>query len=94
MIGRGVFTNPYAFSDEIKERSRGELLGLLTLQLDLFDQYTDLLGPRPFDPLKRFFKIYVRDFPGAAELRDQLMHAKSTDEARTLLRQMPAESAA
>lgn len=93
MIGRGVFTNPYAFADETKERSREDLLGLLTLQLDLFDQYTDTLGPRPFDPLKRFFKIYVRDFPGAAELRDQLMHAKSTEEARTILRQMPAESA-
>lgn len=40
---------------------------------------------RKFDPLKRFFKIYVRDFPNAAELRDQLMHAKSTDEVRALL---------
>jgi tRNA-dihydrouridine synthase len=40
---------------------------------------------RKFDPLKRFFKIYVRDFPNAAELRDQLMHAKTTDEVRSLL---------
>jgi tRNA-dihydrouridine synthase len=85
MIGRGVFTNPYAFATEHKERSQEELLGLLKLQLDLFDSYTEELGQRPFDPLKRFFKIYVRDFPGAAELRDTLMHTKSTDEVRQVL---------
>lgn len=41
--------------------------------------------PRSFDPLKRFFKIYVREIPGAAELREKLMHTKSTDEVRELL---------
>ena len=86
MIGRGIFTNPYAFAEETNVRSKEELLGLLKLHLDLFDQYTSELGERPYDPLKRFFKIYVRDFPGAAELRDALMHTKSTDEARQLLR--------
>ena len=40
---------------------------------------------RNFDSLKHFFKIYVRDFDGAKELRDQLMHAKTTDEIRDLL---------
>ncbi len=85
MIGRGVFTNPYAFSKDIRTRSREELLGLLEQQLDLFDKYSKELEPRKFDPLKRFFKIYVRDFEGAAELRDELMHTKSTDEVRALL---------
>ncbi|MEO6110043.1 MAG: tRNA-dihydrouridine synthase [Candidatus Saccharimonadales bacterium] len=86
MIGRGVFTNPYAFSKDIREHSREELLGLLGQQLDLFDKYSEELEPRKFDPLKRFFKIYVRDFDGAAELRDALMHTKSTDEVRALLK--------
>ncbi|MDB5162157.1 MAG: dihydrouridine synthase DuS [Candidatus Saccharibacteria bacterium] len=85
MIGRGVFTNPYAFAKDIREHSREELLGLLEQQLDLFDKYSKELEPRKFDPLKRFFKIYVRDFEGAAELRDALMHTKSTDEVRALL---------
>lgn len=85
MIGRGIFTNPYAFSDNPQTHSRDELLQLLHLHLDLFDHYTKTLEPRPYDPLKRFFKIYVRDFPGASELRDQLMHTTSTDEARALL---------
>lgn len=88
MIGRGVFTNPFAFETAPKEHSREELLGLLNLQLDLYDKYTAELGQRPFDPLKRFFKIYVRDFPGASELRESLMHTKSTDEVRALIKEV------
>lgn len=87
MIGRGIFHNPFAFELEKREHSREELLTLLTLQLDLFDKYSDELEPRKFEPLKRFFKIYIRDFPGASELREQLMHTKSTDEVRAILAQ-------
>lgn len=85
MIGRGIFTNPFAFETEKREHSREELLGLLRLQLDLHDRYDRELEPRRFEPLKRYFKIYVRDFPGAGELRDQLMHTTSTAEVRALL---------
>lgn len=85
MIGRGIFTNPYAFAEEQPERTKEGLLGLLQYQLDLFDKYSEELEPRKFDPLKRFFKIYVRDFEGAAELRDQLMHTKNTAEVRDVL---------
>ncbi len=84
MIGRGVFHNPFAFEKEPREHTRQEMLGLLKLQLDLYDTYCEKTG-RPFDTLKRFFKIYVRDFAGAAELRDRLMHAKSTSEVRKIL---------
>ena len=38
-----------------------------------------------FDPLKKFFKIYINNFPGASELRAKLMETKSTDEAREVL---------
>jgi len=85
MIGRGVFSDPYAFAKEKREHSREELLGLLHMQLDLFDKYNEELEPRKFDPLKRFFKIYVRNFEGASELREKLMHTKSTQEVRELL---------
>lgn len=85
MIGRGVFHNPFAFEIIPKQHTREELLDLLKLQLDLHDKYSIELGPRKFDPLKRFFKIYVREFEGASELREKLMHTKTTDEVRTLL---------
>ena len=85
MIGRGVFQNPFAFEIEKREHTIQELLKILNLHLDLHDKYSSELEPRKFDPLKRFFKIYIRDFPGASEIRDQLMHTKNTAEARDIL---------
>lgn len=84
MIGRGVFHNPFAFAIEARPHSREELVNLLRQQLDLFDTY-QAETRRPFETLKRFFKIYIRDFDGASELRDGLMHTKNTDEVRALL---------
>ncbi|MGE7918385.1 tRNA dihydrouridine synthase [Viridibacillus sp. NPDC093762] len=85
MIGRGVFTNPFAFEKEPKDHSMIEFLNLLLLQLDLHDKYSKEIEPRPFKPLLRFFKIYIQGFRGASELRNQLMDTKSTDEARRLV---------
>lgn len=84
MIGRGIFKNPFAFEKEPKEHSPQEHLDLLKLQLDLQDKYAEEL-PRSMSGLHRFFKIYVKGFRGAAELRNQLMNTKSTDEVRALL---------
>jgi len=85
MIGRGVFTNPFAFEKEPKEHSVKEFLNLLLLQLELHDKYSTEIEPRAFKQLHRFFKIYVRGFEGAAEVRNQLMNTNSTDEVRRLL---------
>lgn len=85
MIGRGIFHNPFAFEQPARVHSKAELLGLLQLQLDLHEHHTTPAQPRKFDPLKRFFKIYIRDFEGAAELRDQLMHCKTVAEVRHIL---------
>ncbi|MEK4627081.1 MAG: tRNA-dihydrouridine synthase [Solibacillus sp.] len=84
MIGRGIFKNPFAFEKEPKEHSSKEYLDLLRMQLDLHDQYIEEL-PRSVTGLHRFFKIYVKGFRGASELRNQLMNTKSTDEVRALL---------
>lgn len=84
MIGRGIFHNPFAFERTPAQHSREELLGLLRLQLDLYDQYSTQTT-RPYDTLKRFYKIYVRDFEGAADLRDKLMRTTNTLEVRELL---------
>ena len=62
-----------------------ELFDLLNYHLDLFDRYQPQTG-RPFETLKRFFKIYIKGFDGAKELRDQLMHMASTNEVRQILR--------
>lgn len=84
MIGRGIFKNPFAFTDK-KDATQEELLDLLNYHLDLFDKYNTDEEPRKYDPLKRFFKIYLHSFPGAAELREKMMHTKTTEEAREIL---------
>ena len=71
-------------SGESAYTRKQELIELLNYHLDLYDQYAPQTN-RPFETLKRFFKIYIRDFDGAKELRDQLMHTKNTDEVRALL---------
>lgn len=85
MIGRGIFTNPFAFEHEPRKHSAQEFLQLLLLQLDLHDQYSTEAEPRLFKPLLRFFKIYTQGFSGADELRSQLMLTTTTDEARRLV---------
>lgn len=84
IIGRGIFKNPYAFEKIPQEHSSQELLQLLRLQLDLQDQYQEQL-PRSIVGLHRFFKIYVKGFPGANDLRIRLMETKSTAEVRQIL---------
>ncbi|MDT2477323.1 tRNA-dihydrouridine synthase [Enterococcus avium] len=84
MIGRGIFKNPYAFEKEPQEHSPKELIGLLRLQLDLQDKYAEQV-PRSIVGLHRFFKIYVKGFPGANDLRVSLMNTKSTAEVREIL---------
>ena len=83
MIGRGVFSNPFCFTDKTPERQ--ELIGLLNYHLDLFDDAVKTYGERPFEPLKRFFKIYINHFPGASDIREQLMHTKTTTEVRNII---------
>lgn len=85
MIGRGVFSNPFVFEKKPRAHTHSELIDLLRLQLDLHDKYEQDIAPRKFDPLKRFFKIYIRDFHDASELREKLMQTKTTDEVREIL---------
>ena len=79
MIGRGVFQNPYCFTDHVA--TRDDLMELLRLHLDLYEKYNF----HSYEPLKHFFKIYINSFPGASELRAKLMETHSISEARKIL---------
>lgn len=89
MIGRGVFTNPFAFEEEATEHNTKELLALFRYHLDLFDENSEILD-RPFKPLRRFFKIYIRGVQGAAQLRQDLMDTENTDQVRAMLDEFEA----
>lgn len=84
MIGRGIFHNPFAFEKEPQEHSAKELLDLFRYHLDQYDLYS-AQEPGLSKPLHRFFKIYIREFKGANDLRTALMDTKTTDDARTIL---------
>ncbi|MDB5178864.1 MAG: tRNA-dihydrouridine synthase [Patescibacteria group bacterium] len=81
MIGRGIFHDIYAFAHESAEHPPAAHLELLRHHLDLYEQSPT----KSFQPLKKFFKIYVHGWPGAAELRTKLMEATNPDEVRTIL---------
>lgn len=84
MIGRGVFQDPYCFTDHTP--SQGELMKLLQMHLDLYNNYTsDSSHHFSYEPLKHFFKIYINNFPGARELRAKLMETHSVPEARRII---------
>jgi len=86
MIGRGIFANPFAFAPEHTDANslNAKKVELLRFHLDEYDHYAGQTH-RPYETLKRFYKIYIRDFDGASELRDTLMHTKNTDEVRKIL---------
>lgn len=84
MIGRGVFKNPFAFEKIERQHSPLELINLFRYHLNLFDQQ-QAQDERTYTPLRRFFKIYIREFRGANDLRIALMETETTDEARQLL---------
>lgn len=80
MIGRGVFANPYCFTNHTPTRE--ELMELLKMHLDLYEKHCSHI---PYDSLKHFFKIYINNFPGAKDLRTKLMETHSLTEARAII---------
>lgn len=78
MIGRGIFENPWCFSDHLPTQK--EKLDLLKRHLELWEDTWE--GKKNFSVLKKYFKIYIRDFEGAGELRSRLMQTTDAEGAR------------
>ena len=78
MIGRGVFKNPYCFTDHTPTQK--ELINLLKFHLKLYPKTSS------YEPIKHFFKIYVNHFPGAADLRAKLMETHNLAEADEVIK--------
>lgn len=83
MIGRGIFQNPWMFQSPLSEIDIEKRLNTLLKHLQLYESAWGNI--RPFPILKRFFKIYISGFRGAAELRKELMDSNSIEEARTVV---------
>lgn len=86
MIGRGVFGNPWWFSDRA-DASREEKLQAMVEQTKMFENLycpgetnTKLFGghTKNFSVMKKHFRAYVKGFPGASTLREKLMNSADT----------------
>jgi tRNA-dihydrouridine synthase len=86
MIGRGIFHDPYCFAEESpwENMSSEERIELFKKHVLMHDEVFPG-GERPFNPLKKFAKVYINSFPGASELRDRIMHTENVEEALAVL---------
>jgi len=80
MLGRAIFGRPWLFSNshELGNINVKERLRIAVEHTKLFEE---LLGDvKSFAIMKKHFKAYVEGFPGAKELRAELMEAKKAAE--------------
>lgn len=83
MIGRGVFYDPFVFADNSAWQSvdKQSRIKLYKKHVELFAKtWPSNTKSRPIQTLNKFCKIYISDFDGAKEMREQLMFCQSTDE--------------
>ncbi len=78
MVGRGIFQNPWFFNPEKMDIPMEERIDKLLEHTRLFEQTWS--PGKNFNILKRFYKIYLNSFPGAAKMRADLMEVKSYHE--------------
>ncbi len=80
MIGRGIFGNPWLFSERVPEQA--ERFRVLVEHCFAFEE---LCSHKSFSVMKKHFKAYVHGFEGAAALRDRLMQCSSAKEVEVAL---------
>lgn len=88
MVGRGIFGNPWFF-DRTRTASPDipEKLRVMVEHTRLFEELYRS-GPRPhknFDVMKKHYVAYVSGFPGAKELRTELMEASTADDVARIV---------
>ncbi len=81
MIGRGIFQDPYVFAKNSPWASKSpeERIELFRNHVQLFAD-TWKQGERNIKTLNKFCKVYISDFDGAKEMRENLMECDSTTE--------------
>lgn len=83
MLGRAIFGNPWLFRDSPRQVSVSLRLKVLVEHTYLFEK--KLGGVKNFSIMKKHYKAYVNGFPGAKELRMELMEAKNASEVKGIV---------
>lgn len=88
MIGRGMLENPWVFSLEKTYEETGSISPneRLTTYAEHVRLHNEVWGStKHFDRLKKYMKMYVRDFAGSAELRVEIATSRNADELLAVL---------
>jgi tRNA-dihydrouridine synthase len=87
MIGRGIFDNPWVFSKNIALHKKEEYVNLLLKHFDYFEAENTSaeVQKKRYPALKKFFKMYIKDFDGASIFRQKLMEMENLQKARAEL---------
>ena len=78
MIGRGVFGNPWFFNRSVGVRTPADRIAALIEHTALF---AERLPMKHFAIMRKHYKAYLSGFPGAREMRLDLMEQTSADDA-------------
>lgn len=85
MIGRGIFGNPWLFSDRTDEPTFEEKCAVMLEHAFLFEE---IFGKtKNFSIMKKHFKSYIGGFSGAKDLRMALMATESAKEVKKTIEQ-------
>lgn len=83
MIARGIFSNPWVFERNAVTHTKDEYIQVLLKHLNLYEETWG--NVKDFNIMKKFFKMYINNFPGASKLRARLMNTKNYQEVRKIL---------
>jgi len=85
MLGRAIFGNPWLFNKEIMRENlpASEILRVLVEHTKLYEELMG--GVKSFSVMKKHYKAYVNEFPGAKELRMKLMGTQNAKEVENII---------
>ena len=83
MIGRGIFHDLFVFSDTTSVHTQAQMLAIMADHIKL--HIATWGDNKSYEPLKKFYKLYINNFAGSAKLRAQFMETKNTKEALKLI---------
>ncbi len=90
MLGRAIFGNPWLFHPE-KDLSNVSLEERLSVMVEHTKLFEELLPHKNFAVMKKHYKAYCNGFPGAKDLRMDLMATEHSTEVETIVKKFLAK---
>lgn len=84
MLGRGIFSNFFVFNKVQNKDTKKHLIKIMLEHTKLHSKTYGEVGN--FNYMKKFYKMYVREFRGATELKNLLMDCKNYNEVYSVIK--------